>query len=111
MRICIQASQESRQTLESCFQEGILGQDNFLIAHTSSEFIQSASKTNYVITYDIIPQVPLKFRLAITVSFVFWFRGLVYDAISPLRRDDVFVDHLLFVQTEAKGPLTTLPPS
>lgn len=106
MRVCIQASQESRQTPESCFQESILGQDNFLIAHTASEFIPSASKTNYVITYDI-PKVPLKFRLAVTVSFVFWFRGLVYDGTSPHRRDDVFVDHLLFVQAEGKGPLTT----
>lgn len=109
MRVCIQASQESRQTPESCFQEGILGQDNILVVHTSSEFIPSALKTNYVITYDITPKVPLKFRRAITVSFVFWFRGLVYSGTSPQRRDHVFVDHLLFVQTEGKGPLTTLP--
>lgn len=53
MSVCIQPSQESTQTLDSCLQEDCvsLGQDNSLIAQPSSESIQSASKTVIILQF------------------------------------------------------------
>lgn len=105
MWVCIQVSQESSQTLEYCFQEGIkcFPRAEQFSDSTYIKWIHSISlrNSNYIMPLTLYLKSPWNFNSLLLFPFVFCFCKLSYNHCTPPRRSsDGFVSGPLSVQAD-----------